>query len=217
MTDQTPEPDEQSADAGIFGTVTQAALKQQIDTILDLDTILSSATVITRTVPMCMRPDLVARYDKVIEELASLVDGDGNPVNADGAEIALDESSRANELQDEARELMAEMRKFTVEWKFESMPPDEWEEFDASHRTGSDKHLKNERKYVSEIIEKCAVSPKIGPGDVDAKLRKHKAFNEARITMLFNAAFYVNKADGLDVPKLPSYLHAPKLQEPSLS
>jgi hypothetical protein len=120
------------------------------------------------------------------------------------------DGARAARLNEQATALFAEVRKATVNFKFRALPSDEFDEFDDSQRTGSDKRLKDPRKYEDELIAKCAINPVM---DVAGVKRLRKEFGNAQVTALFNAAFYVNKADGLDVPKSPSFLHAPRPQE----
>lgn len=213
MTDQTPESTDgpESQDPGIFAGPDHAAAKAAVDTILTLDEILSAATTVTRTVRLCMRPDLAAEYEGILKELRTLVDGEGNPINDDGDE-ALNSASRATELQARGLELLPQIRAAEVPFRFDAMPPDEWDAFEKTHRTGSDNHLKDEKAYEEQLIAKCAVAPAIDVPGV-RKLRAHKSFNKARINTLFNAAYFVNTADGIDVPKSPSYLHAPRPQE----
>lgn len=207
MSDQNPEATE--PDAGIFAA-NQATAQDQINTILDLDTILSSARLIERYEEVCVRGDLVREHDDVIRELSRLVDLDGNLVSEDDGDASLADGAKVEQLQQRAEELREEMKPATLGILFRAMASDEWEAFDKSHKNGSGNY-KDRPRFEHELIAKCAVRPEMTPADVAGKLRKN--LSQGQFVKLFNAAFYVNVQDGLDVPKLPSYLAAPKPQE----
>jgi hypothetical protein len=205
MTDQTPET---SQEAGIFAGADQDVVKKQIDTILDLDTILSSARMVERTTRFCIDGELQAEYDAALAELEALVDLDGNPVDEEDA--TLGEESKLAAAQAKVNGLRERMKPRTLAVRWRALPSDEWEAFDKSHKTSAGAY-KDRTKFENELMAKCAVEPPISPADVETKLRKK--LNQAQFVKLFNDAFFVNNMDGIDVPKLPSYLPAPKPQE----
>lgn len=209
MTDQTPE-NPQLPDAL---NPASAGIAEQLETMLDLDTMLSSARLVERRETICLRGDLAHEYEATIEELATLVDSDGNVVTEDG-DASLADGARAEELRDQAAALKRQMAKATYTVLFRAMDSDEWEAFEKSHRDGNGR-LKKPRAYENELVARCSANLPLTAETVDAKLRKK--VNQAQFVKLFNAAYYVNTQDGLDVPKSPSFSLAPRQseQEPS--
>jgi hypothetical protein len=205
MTDSTPE--DTTALTGP-SPEDHAAVKAQIENILDLDAILSSARRVERTAFINTRADLEDRYNQVIDELAALVDEDGNIVSEGDSSLA--DGAKAEELREEADDLRAQMKAATKTVRFRAMDSDAWEAFESTHRHKGSREIKDERTYVNQIIADCAIAPTLTVDDV-VKLRKQ--LGHPQITTLFNEAYWANTTGGLDVPKSPSFLHAPKPQE----
>lgn len=206
MSDQTH--DTPNPDAGIFAAPDHDTVKAQIETILDLDEVLSSARRVERTAYINLRADLEARYNQVLADLAALVDADGQLVN-ENPDSSLAEASQAADLREEATELRREMKAATRAVKFRAMDSDAWEEFEASHR-GKNGELKNQRAYENALVAACAIAPTL---TVDGFEKLRKQLGQSQIVKLYNEAYYCNAKGGLDVPKSPSYLAAPKPQE----
>lgn len=180
--------------------------------ILDLDELLSSARLVERTATICMRGDLEGELDQVLTELGDLVDEHGVPLDQDN-DASLGDASRAAELQQRAAEITAQMRKAERQMVFRAMDSDAWAEFEKAHRK-ADGSVKDSRAYVTAILSICAVQPTLTLEQV-AQLRGKVTSNQ--LDNMFRAAYGANTTGGLDVPKLPSYSHAPNLQERSLS
>lgn len=176
----------------------------QLEAILTLDEVMSSARLVERTARICLRGDLEAEYHETLSELSSLVDKDGN-VLADGDQ-ALSDASRVEELSERARDLRAEMQAATRRVRFRAMPDDDWRTFDKAHRN-ADGSLKNQETYNNELIARCAVAPTMTVDDV---VKMRAKLGPTQIVTLANAAFYACTTGGLDVPKSPSFLPAQK-------
>lgn len=179
----------------------------QLETILTLDEIMSSARLVERTARICLRGDLEAEYNETLEELAGLVDADGNVIS-DGDQ-ALGDANRADQLAERARELRTEMKAATRRVRFRAMPDDEWRAWDKAQR-GSDGKIKDQDAYNNEIIARCAIEPTMTVDDVK---RLRSKLGPTQLVALANAAFFACTTGGLDVPKSPSYLPAQKPTE----
>lgn len=185
-------------------TATEPIRTPQLETILTLDEIMNSARLVERTARICLRGDLEAEYNETLEELATLVDADGNVLNE--GDQSLGDASRVEELSEKARELRAEMQAATRRVRFRAMADDDWRTFDASHKT-TDGKIKDQTAYNNEIIARCAIAPTLTVDDVVAMRKK---LGPTQIVTLANTAFFACTTGGLDVPKSPSFLPAQK-------
>lgn len=183
-----------------------------VETLLTFEEVLAQAKLVERTARICVRGDLVDIHDELLEELAALVDADGN-VMSEG-EAALADQQRATDLNEQLADVRRQMAGAMMAVKFRAMPEDEWEAWDKAMR-GANGEPKNLRDYTNQLISKCAVEfggqPRtLTVADVE-KLRKTLTSNQVR--ELYGKAHSANTAGGLDVPKLPSFLHGPKPPE----
>lgn len=176
----------------------------QLETILTLDEVMSSARLVERTARICLRGDLEAEYHETLEELSTLVDEDGQLLTE--GDQALSDASRVEELSLRARQLREQMQTATRRVRFRAMPDDEWRAFDKAHR-GTDGKIKDQGTYNNELIAACAIAPAMTVDDV-IKLRGK--LGPTQMVTLANAAFFACTTGGLDVPKSPSFLPAQK-------
>lgn len=183
-----------------------------VETLLTFEEVLQQAKLVERTARICVRGDLVDAHDQTLEELAELVDADGNVLSE--GEQALTDQTRATELSDRLARLRAEMAGAMMQVKFRAMPDDEWEAWDKSMR-GSNGEPKDLRDYTNRLIAKCAVEfgGRARTLSVDEVVTLRKTLTANQVRELYGKAYSANTAGGLDVPKLPSFLHAPKPPE----
>jgi hypothetical protein len=194
---------------------------------MDLDQLLDSARLVERTETVCVAGDLLQAYDQRIQEMAGLVDAEGNLREQEDASLA--DAARVEELHREVDDIRGQMDAKSMLVKFRAMPSDEWEKFDQAHRhSGGERRPKNQTQYEHDLIAACLIeirSHKVAGGkviggrmtaaEVEAKLRKR--LTQGQFVKLYNAAYFCNTADGVDVPKLPSFWGAQKQAEPSVS
>lgn len=183
----------------------------QLEAILTLDEVMSSARLVERTARICLRGDLQAEYAEAYEELATLVDAEGQVVT-DGDQ-ALTDANRAEELAEKIRYLREQMLEATRRIRFRALPSDQWAEFEKSQRDAQGA-IKDDDGYSNELIARCAIAPKLTVDDVKAMRSK---LGPDQITALANAAYLACTTGGLDVPKSPSFLPAQKPLESSRS
>lgn len=193
--------DEQDVEGSQLGAhrLSDEAVGSRLDVVLDLEQILSAAHLPEDSVRICMDGKLQARHDAVEAELMTMVDSEGKVLADDDAgEPSLADTARAQELNSELIALKRDMRSKTFTFTFRAMPTDEWEAWEKAHRD-SQGRPKNQRAYENELISQCAVSPPLSVEDVDKKLRPK--LNFGRFVRLFNAAYNVNRVEGLDLEK----------------
>lgn len=185
------------------------AVPDVVQNILDLDEVLNSARLVERTAVICLRADLEADFDQMVEELASLVDENGTVIGDPEGALYDGRAARAQELRDRLDENVAERRAASREVRFRSLPTDEWEAFEKTHRGGAGNQVKDPAKYSNELISRCAIAPVLTVAEVQ-QLRK--TLGPPQFNTLFNTAHDACTSGGLDVPKLPPFSVAQKRQ-----
>lgn len=176
----------------------------QLETVLSLDEIMSSARLAERKAKICMRSDLEAEYLEALEQLGALVDDRGNVVS-DG-EQALTDQSRAIELNDTLRRLQDEMADAMRVVRFRAMPTDAWDAWSRSHHDEQGK-VKDVDAFNEQIIAKTAIAPTL---TVDQVRQLRSKISPVQFAELANTAYYACTTGGVDVPKSPSFSVAPK-------
>jgi hypothetical protein len=223
---QDPTDSSQLPEAFTHGDVPDA-LKQQVETIMDLDQLLDSARLVERTETVCVAGDLLQAYDQRIQEMAGLVDAEGNLREQEDASLA--DAARVEELHREVDDIRGQMDAKSMLVKFRAMPSDEWEKFDQAHRHSGGERSAEEpdpvrarphrrvphRDPLPQGGRREGHRRRMTAAEVEAKLRKR--LTQGQFVKLYNAAYFCNTADGVDVPKLPSFWGAQKQAEPSVS
>lgn len=218
MSDQTPDPalaadTPEPGDAALAGTVFEKPVDPATVKPFDFDELLSEGRLVERHAVICLRGDLEAEWVSLIEELSGLVDDNGEPVSADGEEASLGDTRRVGEINARLAELHKERLAASRRITFRAMPADEFETWDASHRS-SNGDLKNQKVYFEQLISKCS-QPPLSVEQVRA-MRSTKLTKNQMVT-LANTAYWANTTGGVDVPKLPGFSHGPTQPESSLS
>lgn len=209
MNDQSLAGDTPNEQAGNtpFGNPNGASIparSPQLDTVLSLDEIMSSARLVERTARICLRGDLEAEYLEALEQLGNLVDDKGNIVS-DGDQ-ALSDQSRALELNETISRLLDEMAAATRVVRFRAMPSDDWDPWYRAQRDEQG-NIKNVDEFNNQIIAKCAIAPTM---TVDQVKGLRSKLGPTQIAELANTAFYACTTGGVDVPKSPSFSVAPR-------
>lgn len=182
----------------------EAAVKN----ILTLDRLMESARLVEREAVICLRGDLEAEHDALLDEIATLVDEDGH-VLAEEDTLASQQQARAQEIQNRLAELREAMRAESYVVRFRAMPADEWAAFEEANREDKGRGAaKNPREYESKLIARCAIAPTITEADVEEKLRKK--LSAPQMNRLFAEAYSACTTGGLDVPKSLPFSPSPK-------
>lgn len=181
----------------------------EISNILTLEAIMSSARRVRRTATICLAPDLEDAYEQAVDALGELVDARGNLLE----EESLAGAEEATAQRDKVKALYEELQQHTYKVVFDGMVDEEWEVFEKTNRT-SQGAIKDLNTYNARLIAACAVEPKLTEADVTAM---RKRLSPKQMLVLSNTAYEACTTGGVDVPKLPSFWHAPKPGESSLS
>lgn len=179
-----------------------------VETILTLDEIMSSARLVERTARICLRGDLDARYNELLEEISRYVDATGQLVS-DGDQ-ALADGALVNERYEELKAVRAERDAAMRAVKFRAMPDDEWTTFEKTHRDDKTGQWKDNVDFQNKLIARCAFAPTFTEAEVKGMRSK---LTPTQMLTLSNAAFLACTTGGLDIPKLPDFSHALKPQQ----
>lgn len=169
--------------------------------LLTVEDVLASARLVERTASICLRADLTAEHDQVLDELGTLVTPSGEVIGGDEEGAVSDQSnaSRAQELADRLLALKREMRASMWRVRFRAMDSDTWTAFKKQHMPkGKDADM---TEFRTKLIAECAIEPPITEDQV-RQLRKK--FNASQFVDLSDTAFEACTAGGLDVPKSPN-------------
>lgn len=195
--DQQPDGETQIDQPGL----TDSAVASQLQTVLDLDQILSAARSVERTVYICLNGPLLAEYGEVIAQLADVLDADGNVVgDEEDQDSFLGLVNQAKQLATRERTLHKQIVRERVPFRFRALPSDEWEQLLKTHRDNQG-NVKDQSKLEDAVIARSAASPSI---DAAGMTRLRGAVNQAQLVALWNGAWYVNTRDGVDIPFSPN-------------
>lgn len=166
-----------------------------------VEDVLDSARLVERTASICLRADMVAEHDRILEELGTLITPSGELVEGD-EENGLDQqsnASRARYLADRLQRVQQEMRSSMWHVRFRAMPSDEWTTFKRLWwPKGKDPDL---TEFRTKLVAACAVEPPITEAQVKELRKKLTA---SQIVKLSDTAYDACTAGGLDVPKSPT-------------
>lgn len=121
----------------------------------DVLALITGAQLPRRTVPLCLRGDLVSEVDELEEQLSREKPADRLTGNAEGRRIAT-----------RIEELRAEMQSSTVNFRLQALPRRGFQKFAAEHapREGNaeDKALGiNTETYFVDLVRACLVEPEL--------------------------------------------------------
>lgn len=179
-----------------------------VETVLDVDEIMTQARLVERTARICLRGDLQAELDDIMDELANLVDADGNILSE--GDQALADQSRANELLERRHNVLADMAGAMRTIRFRAMPDDTWRAWEKAHQDASGQY-KDVDEANADLIATTAIAPKLTLEQVKQMRSK---LGPTQIGTLANKAFEACTSGGVDVPKSLPFSAAPR-QNPS--
>lgn len=168
---------------------------------LTVEDVLASARLVERTASICLRADLTAQSDRIMEELSTLVTANGEvlPDDEEASVDATSNASRARELMEQLQAVRREMRASMWHVRFRAMPSDEWSTFRRLHwPKGNKPDMTN---FRAKIVAQCAIEPPISEAQFHQLRSK---LTGAQIMTLSDTAYSACSAGGIDVPKSPS-------------
>lgn len=180
-----PTPDDPAAEPSI------------VDTILDLDKLLSSdVRRAEKTARFCTEPWREARIDELQIELEGLTDDQGNPLDDAEASVAAGRTARtvALELREEQRAYAATFRSV----RMRQLPADDWRAFQAKWKSDLEAGGPFPDAMWDELIAASAFLPKITEAQV-AQMRAK--LGHPQVDELGATAWNVNATAGVSVPK----------------
>lgn len=167
-----------------------------------VDDVLGFAELPERTASICLKANLQGEYDRLREELGTLVDATGDVI--DTAERTAGEKSpagRAQEISDRMIELRREMERFMWHVTFRAMPSDDWASFTKRFQPKGPKA--DHADFYNRLVCETAVSV---PIDAEQMKKLRAKLSPAAISKLIQTAMQACTVGGLDVPKLPASL-----------
>lgn len=167
---------------------------------LTIDEVLASARRIERTATVCLRGDLQAEFDELLDELATLVTATGELIE-DGTDEALGDvtaRSRVAQINERIPVLRREMAQAMWSVRFRGMSSDEWAPFVKKNMPTGERADKTD--FFTLLISETAVEPELSLDEV-RKLRK--VFTQRAMNELVSKAWEACSEGGIDVPKLP--------------
>lgn len=183
------------------------ALGSIVDTILDLDQLLSADVRRAEdTYRLYRRPDLQAEITALEEQLDAMTDALGNPIEAD---VGLGEGAGAHTIALRIQELRRQYMAASGLVRLRQMDGDEWEAFKIKWKTEiatGDMSL----KLANALVAATVVEPSLSVTNV-IKLRQ--LYGATQTDELAKACWRVNTQEGVSVPKSPLSSHVLKQQE----
>jgi hypothetical protein len=157
----------------------------------DFAALLADAKLPERTVPICMRGDLVAEHETADRELQALADKPVTKFAGDGR----------GELQNRVRDLEGQMLEATYPFRFRALARKDWHAFVAEHppRPGNEQDAAleaNTDTFFDALIRKCLVDPVL---DDEAWFRLTESLTDRQYDLLAGAAWGLNRKD-VNVP-----------------
>ncbi|WP_224279141.1 hypothetical protein [Nocardioides lacusdianchii] len=163
-----------------------------------VDEVLASARRIERTANVCVRGDLQAEFDELLDELATLVTATGELMEDDTDEALGDVTARTRVAQINERipVLRREMAQAMWSVRFRGMSSDEWAPFVKKNMPEKG----DKKDFFNLLLSKTAIEPEL---TLDQVRELRKVFTQRSINELVNKAWEACTEGGIDVPKLP--------------
>lgn len=165
----------------------------------DIKTMLAAARLPERTVPICLRGDLVAAHEQLERQLADIA---RRPVDS----LA---GSGAGEIADRIEALQDEMRAATVTFRLRALPKPRWRALLAEHPPRQDDDGKpvpedaavgvNLETFWDAIIRPCIVDPVIDDDTWSLMAGDDGRLTDRQMGQLADAAWAVNRGE-VNVP-----------------
>jgi hypothetical protein len=186
---------------------------------LDIDAIIDAAQLAERTLALCLRGDLQARFEELEREFEAANEARGDSV-ASGA-TSLASGGRARELAEEMEALRVQMRASTITVVLRAMPRKKWQALCEQHPPRQDDDGKllvedrasgvNNDTFWEPAIRGCWVSPVLTPARMKRLL--DEALSNRQYDLLATAVYAVNNSD-VDIPFSPAASRLIRSSEP---
>lgn len=168
----------------------------------DILALIKGAQLPRRTVPLCLRADLVSEVDELEAELAQQKPSDRLTGNTEGRRLAT-----------RIEKLRAQMHASTVNFRLQAMPRLEFQRFAAEHgpREGNaEDHAVgiNIETYFVDLVRRCLVEPELTDEDFAMFIER---LSTAQWRQLTEAATDLN----IETPKIPFSQAASQYLRPS--
>jgi hypothetical protein len=154
-----------------------------------------------RTVPICMRGDLVERFERLERELA-----DAERRELTNPATSIEQESDTGRLAREIEAVRAEMREDTYTWILEALPGKKYRELKAQHppRQNDEGEVVDDDKildanydtFLEPLLRASVVDPALDDADWSEAVDD---LSDGQYNTLVNAAVMVNRG-GVDVP-----------------
>jgi hypothetical protein len=168
----------------------------------DVKAMLAAAKLPEKTVPVCLRGDLVAEHEEAERQLAEaekLAD----------VRDSLDGGGGIGELVEHLEALEAQMREHTLTFRLRAMPKPKFRALVAAHppRKDDDGEVEeadrylgvNSQTFFDALIEACVVAPELDADDWFRLIGPDGVLSDHQFDQLSTAAWGVNRHD-VDVP-----------------
>lgn len=156
---------------------------------MDIDAIINSAQLPQKSASICIRSDLVARWEELHAQFRTA---------SDKAESLAQPSPRSL-LAAQLRKLSDEMAEHQVTFVFEALPGPEWAKLlDAYPPVGNEigKYKFNTATFPAALFARCALDPKMTTEQAQQLLDR---LSSGQADTIFSAAFSVNNNE-VDIP-----------------
>jgi hypothetical protein len=164
----------------------------------DLKKLLADAHLPERTVPICLRGDLVAEHEELERRLK---DAQRRPVDSL-------EGNGVGEIVDAIEALEARMKNATVTFRLRALPKPAWRDLVAAHpprkTDEGEPHPEdaigfNTETFFDAITRACLADPVVDNESWDLMAGEHGRLTDRQLGRLADAAWAVNRGD-VDIP-----------------
>jgi hypothetical protein len=155
-------------------------------TPLGIDEMLAARKMPQRSIPVCMRADVLADIEELERQINSLRSDNDDP------RLAAGNTASADELAHEIRDLEAEAAKYTVALRLQAVEREEWNRFVDTHTSENDDGTRklDLSALTVDIFPKMLVSPLM---DADQQARFLRGLTEGQWEEVMQLVFELNR------------------------
>lgn len=167
----------------------------------DFKTLLAAARLPEKTVPICLRGDLVAEHEELERQLEEALRVPADSLEGDGSAA----------IAERIVQLEREMRDHTYQFRLRAMPHPRWREFCGQHPPRQDDEGKvderdrllgvNTETFWDALVRQSVVDPQLDDGEWETLL--DGALTDRQFSELADAAWALNRRD-VDIPFSPA-------------
>lgn len=174
-------------------------------TELSIDEIIAKARPVERTVELCLRGDLSARFEELERQLREARQDER------AADRSLGDSTGGREIAEEMERIRNEMRESLVTFRLRAMPPKQWTALRGEHMDTNGRL--DLQAFGPPAVAASLVSPQVTAAQLDALVA---VLSGGQWDELVNTAVVVNQGT-VDVPfsQLASLVLRPPDSDPS--